>query len=53
MEFHNRQSNDMVQDAIRYLTTSYMESITLESLSMRYDLKPKSFSFLFQKYVGS
>ncbi|MHA7963417.1 helix-turn-helix transcriptional regulator [Paenibacillus sp. CAU 1782] len=50
--FHNRQSSDMVQDAIRYITTCYMDAITLESLSTRYDLKPKYFSFLFQKYVG-
>lgn len=50
--WHNRQSSDMVQDAIRYMTNSYMETITLESMALRYDLKPKYFSFLFQKFVG-
>lgn len=49
---HNREGGSVVEDAIHYIRTSYMEPVTLESLAERCGMKPKYFSFLFQKYAG-
>lgn len=47
------ESYTVVEDAIAYIQAHYMEGLTLAGLSERYQLKPKYFSYLFQKYTGT
>ncbi|MCR2806044.1 AraC family transcriptional regulator [Paenibacillus soyae] len=47
------ESYPVVEDAIAYIQAHYMEGLTLAGLSERYQLKPKYFSYLFQKYTGT
>lgn len=42
----------IVEDAMNYIHTNYMEPITLNDLAKRYDLEKDRFSYLFNKYAG-
>lgn len=49
----NKDSYPVVEDAILYIQTHFMDPITLPSLAERYKLKSKYFSHLFTKYTGT
>jgi len=48
----HKESYTVIQDAITYIHSSFMETITLTGLAERYNLTPKYFSHLFHKYQG-
>lgn len=48
----NKESYEMIDDAIGFIRTHYMEPLTLDMLAGRYHMKAKYFSYLFQKYTG-
>ncbi|SFF47449.1 AraC-type DNA-binding protein [Paenibacillus algorifonticola] len=49
----NKESYPVIEDAVLYIQTHFMESITLAMLAERYKLKSKYFSHLFTKYTGT
>ncbi|MDF2837181.1 MAG: AraC family transcriptional regulator [Paenibacillus sp.] len=49
----NKDSYPVIEDAIQYIQTHFMDPITLPSLAERYKLKGKYFSHLFTKYTGT
>ena len=49
---HLRDSGSITEQTIQYMRAHYMEQITLEALAARCGMKPKYFSYLFQKYAG-
>jgi AraC-type DNA-binding domain-containing proteins len=48
----NKDSYTLIDEAIRFIQTHYMEPLTLNVLAERCQMKPKYFSYLFHKYVG-
>lgn len=49
---HHRDNGSMMEQAIQYIRSHYMEQIALEALAGRCGMKPKYFSYLFRKYAG-
>ncbi|MHA6482347.1 helix-turn-helix transcriptional regulator [Paenibacillus sp. strain BS8-2] len=49
----NKESYPVIEDAIQYIQSHFMDPITLPSLAERYKLKSKYFSHLFTKYTGT
>ncbi len=54
-EYHhqNKEIYPIMDETIAYIQTYYMETLTLEDLASRYQMKAKYFSHLFHKYVGT
>ncbi|MBP1994866.1 helix-turn-helix transcriptional regulator [Paenibacillus eucommiae] len=48
----NKESYLLMDEAISYIQTHHMETLTLDILAERYKMKAKYFSYLFHKYVG-
>lgn len=42
----------LVEQATTFITTHYMNSVTIPKLAAQYGLKPKQFTYLFHKYTG-
>jgi len=49
----NKNIYPVIEDAIAYIHTRFMDSLTLTCLAERYKLTPKYFSHLFHKYTGT
>lgn len=48
----NKDSFTLMDEAVSYIQTHYMDTLTLDKLASRFDMKAKYFSHLFRKYVG-
>ncbi len=48
----NKDSYPVIDETIQFIQKHYAKPLTLYILAERYQLKPKYFSYLFQKYVG-
>jgi AraC-like DNA-binding protein len=48
----NGNNRDVIEQALAFIHTHYMDSLNLRKLAERHGLSPKSFSYLFHKYIG-
>lgn len=49
---HSEWGRELVEQAVEYMKTHYMEPLTVAKLAGQYDLNSKQFSYLFQKHTG-
>lgn len=48
----NESGRQLIEQAIAYINSHYMETFTMPKLAGRYGLNSKQFAYLFQKYTG-
>jgi AraC-like DNA-binding protein len=51
-ERRNKSGREMVEQAIKYINSHYMEQLTIPKLAEQYGLGSKQFAYLFQKHVN-
>lgn len=49
---HGEQDRELVEQAVEYIKTYYMEPLTVANVAGQYGLSSRQFAYLFQKYTG-